>query len=68
MLLIIGVSSFIKPIVYNVAYNLEMIILILGTLLLSLFPIIPPKNEMNRPNGTIYLIGYAIYMIILFKV
>ena len=41
MLLIIGVSSLIKPITYNTAYNMEMIILIAGTLLLSLFPIIP---------------------------
>lgn len=68
MLLIIGTSAIINPIIYNTKYNVEMVILILGTILLSLFPIIPPKNEMNRPNGTIYLIGYIIYMIILFKV
>lgn len=68
MLLIIGVASFIKPITYNATYNIEMIILILGTILLSLFPIIPPKNEMNRSNGMIYLISYAIYFIILFNV
>lgn len=66
MLLIIGVASFIKPITYNVAYNVDMIILIIGTILLSLFPIIPPKNEMSRSNGFIYLIGYAIYLGILF--
>lgn len=44
MLLIIGVASLINPIIYNVTYNIEMIILILGTILLSLFPIIPPKK------------------------
>ena len=68
MLLIIGVSSVIKPITYNTAYNMEMIILIAGTLLLSLFPVIPPKNKMNRWNGAIYLAIYAVYMGILFLV
>lgn len=68
MLLIIGVSSVIKPITYNTAYNMEMIILIAGTLLLSLFPVIPPKNKMNRWNGAIYLAIYAVYMGILFLI
>jgi len=66
MLLIIGVSAIINPILYNTSYNLEMVILILGILLLSLFPIIPPKNQMNRSNGLIYLIMYVVYMIVLF--
>ena len=66
MLFIIGVSAFINPIIYNSSYNLEMIILIIGILLLSLFPIIPPKNQMNRSNGLIYLIMYVVYMVILF--
>lgn len=68
MLLIIGVSALIKPITYNVAYNMDMIILIIGTIILSLFPIIPPKNEMSRANGIIYLIMYVMYMVILFNV
>ncbi len=50
MLLIIGASAIITPITYNLSYNVDMIILIIGTIILSLFPIIPPKNEMNRPN------------------
>lgn len=66
MLLIIGVSSVIKPITYNTAYNMEMFILIAATILLSLFPIIPPKNRMNRWNGLVYLALYAVYLGILF--
>lgn len=66
MLLIIGVSALINPILYNISYNLEMGILIAGILLLSLFPIIPPKNKMTRSNGVVYLITYIIYMVILF--
>lgn len=68
MLLIIGATSLIKPIVYNPAYNLQMFILLGGTLLLALFPIIPPKNEMSRSNGIIYLISYIIYLVLLFIV
>ena len=66
MLLIIGVAAFINPITYNAEYNIDMIILILGTILLSLFPMIPPKNEMNRSNGAIYLIAYIGYVVMLF--
>lgn len=66
MLLIIGVSAIISPIIYNTSYNMDLIILFWSTLLLSLFPLIPPKNEMNRLNGIIYLLLYAIYICILF--
>lgn len=68
MLLIIGVASFINPILYNVAYNIEAVIIMLAMILLSLFPVIPPKNEMSRSNGIIYLIFYVVYLIILMNV
>ncbi len=68
MLLIIGASSLIKPIVYNISYNKDMIILIAGTTILSLFPVIPPKNKMSRMNGVIYVIMYLGYMVSLFYV
>ena len=66
MLLIIGVSAMIKPIIYNTAYNLDMIFLIGGTLILSLFPIIPPKNKISRGNGLVYVFIYIGYLISLF--
>ncbi len=68
MLLIIGVSSIIAPITYNISYNVEMAVLILATVVLSLFPIIPPKNEMSRNNGIIYLLFYCAYLLILFNI
>lgn len=68
MLLIIGVASFINPVVYNFQYNIDMTILIFSTFVLALFPIIPPKNEMSRMNGFIYLVIYTIYLVILFNV
>lgn len=67
MLLIIGTASLINPITYNLKYNIDMAILIAGTLLLALFPVIPPKNEMNRGNGLVYLAFYAMYLAILFN-
>ncbi len=66
ILLILGVSALIKPIIYNPSYNIQMTILILGTLVLSLFPIIPPKNEISKMNGVVYLLLYFVYMGILF--
>lgn len=66
MLLIIGVSSFITPIMYNLSYNFELIVLIISTLLLWLFPLIPKKDEMSKGNGMVYLSLYILYLLILF--
>ncbi len=68
MLLIIGTSSLIKPIVYNTNYNKDMIILLIATAILFLFTIIPPKNKMSRTNGIVYFIMYLCYMVSLFYI
>lgn len=66
MLLIIGVSALIKPITYNLSYNLDMYIAMIATFVLFLFAYIPPKNQMSRANGIVYLLIYIIYMVTLF--
>ncbi|MBR2786473.1 MAG: calcium/sodium antiporter [Clostridia bacterium] len=66
MLLIIGSSAMIKPIAYNTSYNLDMGFVIVGTLVLALFPVIPPKNRMSKTNGIIYVLMYMAYMATLF--
>ena len=66
MLLIIGVASFIHPINYNLSYNFDMSILFISTVILALFPIIPPKNKMSRANGIIYILLYIAYLSVLF--
>lgn len=66
ILLILGVSSVITPITYSVSYNNQILVLIIGTILLALFPFIGAKNKMTRTNGFAYLVIYAIYMIGLF--
>ena len=67
MLLIIGCSAFIRPITYNMSYNFDFIYLVVATIILALFPIIPPKNKMCRFNGTIYFLMYVAYMVALFN-
>lgn len=69
MVFIIGVSALIKPIVYNISYNLDMIVLLIGTSLLLLFPkFSKSKNELQRKNGFSYLGLYAAYLLILFLI
>ncbi len=63
ILLIIGVSSVLHPITYSPSYNIDFIVLIIGTILFALFPYIGKKDEMTRKNGIIFLIIYIIYMI-----
>ncbi len=62
MLLIIGVAAFINPISYNFSYNMDLMVLVVATLILALFPVIPPKNEMSRANGIIYFLMYVGYI------
>ena len=45
ILLILGVSSVIKPITFNSSYNMDLSILCLSMVILALFPIIPPKTK-----------------------
>ncbi len=66
MLLIIGVSALIKPITYNLSYNTDMYIAMIAAFVLFLFAYIPPKNQMSRANGIVYLLLYIIYMVTLF--
>jgi cation:H+ antiporter len=63
ILLIIGVSSVLHPITYSPSYNIDFIVLIIGTILFALFPYIGKKDEMTRKNGIIFLIIYIMYMI-----
>lgn len=65
MALIMGTSALINPIKYNIAYNFEIGILIAASIILALFPVIPPKNKMSRRNGITYLVLYIIYTAIL---
>lgn len=62
ILLILGLSAAISPITYSRSYNNQILVLIISTILLALFPFIGKKNKMTRTNGIAYLIIYAIYI------
>lgn len=66
ILLILGVSSAIKPIVFNTTYMIDLSYMCIAMIVLTIFPFIPPKNEMSRMNGVAYLIMYVGYMAITF--
>lgn len=63
ILLIIGFSAFLTPIVYSKSYDSNLVLLILGTIALGLFPFMGKKNEMTRYNGLVFVITYIIYLI-----
>lgn len=63
IVLIIGVSAFLCPINYAVSYNKYMIVLIMGTIMLSLYPFVGTKNKMTRSNGIPFMFIYALYMV-----
>lgn len=62
MLLIIGITSVIQPITYNISYNTQIIILFIGMIIMSIFPFIKPKNQLSRINGLICIILYIMYL------
>lgn len=63
--LITGVSGLIKPIIFNLEYNLEILILIYGSILLFAFTLIHPKDKITRGRGIIFLNLYLAYMLIM---
>ena len=66
--LIIGASSLINPISYNITYNIEIVMLLLANVFLIFFASISPKRTMTRKNGELFLVLFSLYIMILFKV
>lgn len=62
IVLIIGLSAFLAPIAYSKSYDSNIILLILGSIMLGLFPFIGKKNEMTRSNGIFFVLTYIIYL------
>ncbi len=62
LLLITGVSGVINPIHYNATYNVQLVILIVATIVLAIFPYTDKKDEMTMSNGITYLMMYALYI------
>ena len=64
ILLILGTSSFINTINFNMSYNLEIIILYISSILLFLFPQLPKKNYMSKLEGFLFTGIYIVYILI----
>lgn len=63
ILLIIGVSAALTPINYSKSYDSNIILLIVGSIVLGLFPFVGKKNEMSRSNGIVFVLTYIVYLI-----
>lgn len=63
ILLIIGMSALLSPISYSKSYDSNIILLIVGTIILGLFPFTGKKNKMTRLNGALFLLIYIAYLI-----
>lgn len=62
ILLIIGLSATLAPIAYSKSYDSNIILLIVGSIILGLFPFIGKKNQMTRNNGIVFVLTYIIYL------
>ncbi|MBE0637759.1 MAG: calcium/sodium antiporter [Bacteroidales bacterium] len=59
--LIIGVSSLINPLAYNSAFNLEILLLTLGTLILFITMFTGKKKKLDRWEAVILLLIFVFY-------
>ena len=63
--LILSISSIIKPISYNLKFNWDLLLLIVGTLLLLVFTLTGKKKKLDRWEAVILFLIYASYTIYL---
>lgn len=63
--LILGTCATISPINYSISYNADMYLLMIGGLLLLLYPYTKfSKNKLTRFKGLIFITMYVFYMIV----
>ncbi len=65
--LILGISSIISPISYNLSFNLDIIFLTGATILLFIFMFSGKKYKLDRWESAVLLMGYVGYIIYLLK-
>jgi cation:H+ antiporter len=64
---VLGISSIIKPLPFQVKSNLDIGAVILSSLLLFLFMFTGKKRSLDRWEGAVFLVLYAAYIIYLFS-
>ena len=65
--LILGVSSLITPINYNISFNLDILILMVSTILLFVFMFSGKRHKLDRWESALLLIGYVGYIYYLLR-
>ena len=60
--LILGISSLITPIKYNISFNFDILLLIIATILLLAFMFSGKKYKLDRWESALFLIGYIGYI------
>lgn len=68
LLLVIGMTGLVHhPLGYPDSLNMDMYFVMAGTLMLFLFMFTFAKYKLDRSEGLLYLLGFIIYMYILFE-
>lgn len=68
LLLVIGTTGMIHaPLGYPAALNMDLYFVMIGTFLLFIFMFTFNKYKLDRTEGVFYLIGFVVYMYLLFE-
>ena len=65
ILFILGTSVLIRPVDYDLAFNLDGLILVFGTIFLLVAMFTGKKGKVDRWEAAVFLIAYIIYLIYL---
>lgn len=65
ILLILGLSSVIRPLAYNTQYNIDIYIMSAGTIVLLLAMFTSKRKVLDRWEAAVLLAGYLAYMVYL---
>jgi cation:H+ antiporter len=67
LLLILGISSMIKPPIYNSSFNVDVYLMIFSTFLLFMYMFVPKKHRLDRWQGGLFILIYVAYAVFLLK-
>jgi cation:H+ antiporter len=68
ILFILGLSSLIRPIAYNITYNLEFYILAMGTIILFFAMFTGKKKKLDRWEAGILFFVYLVYLTYIIRI
>lgn len=67
LLLILGITAQIKPLPYQSSFNTDQYVMLLSVILLFGFVFIPHRHTLNRWQGALLILVYAVYTAFLIK-